>query len=304
VLHHLSEVPQAPERTVVIGSGGFVGSALMRALRSAGAPVLGLARKEIDLSAPDAAERLRTALKPGDAVVAIAARAPCKDMAMMIDNMVMTQTMIEALARLPVAHVVNISSDAVYADAPVPLSEESPTAPTGLHGAMHLARELAFKDTIKSPLAILRPTLLYGADDPHNGYGPNRFQRLANAGTDIVLFGEGEERRDHVLIEDVAEIILRVLKSRSTGVLNVASGEVHSFRKVAELVVAASPRKVAIRGSVRKGPMPHNGYRPFDIAATRAAFPDFVYTLLAKGIAKAQGDATARETPLPGTAGT
>jgi nucleoside-diphosphate-sugar epimerase len=169
---------------------------------------------------------------------------------------------------------------------------------------MHLARELAFKDTIKSPLAILRPTLIYGADDPHNGYGPNRFRRLANAGTDIVLFGEGEERRDHVLIEDVAEIIMRVLESRSAGVLNVASGEVHSFRKVAELVVATSPRKVAIRGSVRKGPMPHNGYRPFDIAASRAAFPDFVYAPLAKGIAKAQGDATARETPLPGTAGT
>ena len=222
---------------------------------------------------------------------------------MMIDNMVMTQTMIEALARLPVAHVVNISSDAVYADAPVPLSEESPIAPTSLHGAMHLVRELAFKDAIKSPLAILRPTLIYGADDPHNGYGPNRFRRLANAGTDIVLFGEGEERRDHVLIDDVAEIILRVLKSRSTGVLNIASGEVHSFRKAAELAVAASPRKVAIKGSVRKGPMPHNGYRPFDIAATRAAFPDFVYAPLTKGIAKAQEETTARA-PSPSTAAT
>jgi UDP-glucose 4-epimerase len=304
VLRHLNEVPQAPKRTVVIGSGGFVGSALMRALESAGAPALGLGRKEIDLSAPGAEERLRTALNPGDAVVAVAARAPCKDLAMMIDNMVMTRTMIETLARLPVAHVINISSDAVYADAPVPLSEESPTAPTSLHGVMHLARELAFKDTIKSPLAILRPTLLYGADDPHNGYGPNRFRRLANAGTEIVLFGDGEERRDHVLIDDVAEIILRVLKSRSTGVLNIASGEVHSFREAAELVVAASPRKVAIKGSVRNGPMPHNGYRPFDVAATRAAFPDFAYTLLAKGIAKAQEDMTARAAPSPSMAGT
>ena len=68
--------------------------------------------------------------------------------------------------------------------------------------------------------------------------------------------------------------------------------------------MTASPRKVAIRGSVRKGPMPHNGYRPFDIAASRAAFPDFVYAPLAKGIAKAQGDATARAAPSPSTAGT
>jgi hypothetical protein len=27
--------------------------------------------------------------------------------------------------------------------------------------------------------------------DPHNGYGPNRFRRLAAAGQEIVLFGEG-----------------------------------------------------------------------------------------------------------------
>ena len=47
-------------------------------------------------------------------------------------------------------------------------------------------------------LAILRPTLIYGAGDPHNGYGPNRFRRLAATGKPIILFGEGEERRDHV----------------------------------------------------------------------------------------------------------
>ena len=95
---------------------------------------------------------------------------------------------------------------AVYGDEPLPLSEASAAAPGSLHGAMHLARELAFKAELKAPLAVLRPTLIYGAADPHNGYGPNRFRRLANEGTDIVLFGEGEERRDHVAVDDVAEL--------------------------------------------------------------------------------------------------
>jgi hypothetical protein len=30
--------------------------------------------------------------------------------------------------------------------------------------------------------------------------------------------------------------------------------------------------------------MPHGGYRPFDIAACRRAFPDFRYTSLADGL--------------------
>jgi len=155
---------------------------------------------------------------------------------------------------------------------------------------MHLAREVMLGSEVKAPLANLRPSLLYGAADPHNGYGPNRFRRLAARGEDVVLFGEGEERRDHVYIDDVAELVARVLGRRSTGVLNVATGEVHSFRAIAEKVIALSGRRVAIRGTPRTGAMPHNGYRPFDIAACRRAFPDFKYTTLDEGLARAQNE--------------
>jgi nucleoside-diphosphate-sugar epimerase len=169
----------------------------------------------------------------------------------------------------------------VYADSDRPLTEASCASPGSLHGAMHLAREVMFRE-LKAPLAILRPSLLYGAADPHNGYGPNRFRRLAAKGEEIVLFGEGEERRDHVFIDDVAEIAVRVLFRRSTGVLNIATGEVHSFMEIARKISSAK-----IRTTSRSGPMPHNGYRPFDAAATRQAFPDFRYTSLDEGLQKA-----------------
>jgi nucleoside-diphosphate-sugar epimerase len=233
-------------------------------------------RKDVDLLAPDAAEKLLKIIKPGDAVVAAAARAPVKDSAMLVENMIMARAMVRALASA--AHVVNISSDAVYADSDKPLSESSCAEPGSLHGAMHLAREVMFRAEIKAPLAILRPSLLYGAADPHNGYGPNRFRRLAAEGKEIVLFGEGEERRDHVYIGDVAELVARVLYRRSAGVLNVATGTVHSFREIA---LKFSSK---VKGSLRSGPMPHNGYRPFDAAATRKAFPDFRYTPLDEGL--------------------
>ncbi len=290
MLEHLDRAPENPARVVVMGAGGFVGSALARRLEAAEVPVLCLGRKQVDLLDAGAAERLAAMLRPDDAFVAVSAIAPCKSAAMLADNMVLAAAMVDALAKAPVAHVINISSDAVYADLPDPLTEVSPTAPVSLHGAMHLAREAAFKAEVTAPLAILRPTLLYGAADPHDGYGPNRFRRLANAGEDIVLFGEGEERRDHVLIDDVAEITYQVLRHRSTGTLNIATGVVHSFREVAELVVANAPNELMIKSSARIGPMPHNGYRPFDIAAARQAFPDFRYTPLAAGVAKAQRD--------------
>lgn len=288
MLTHLSDLPQLPSRTVVIGAGGFVGGAIARVVAASGGQVLSLSRKELDLMAPDAAQRLASLLKPGDAVVAAAAKAPCKDMSMMIDNMIMVGAMIDGIRGTEVSHVVNVSSDAVYADGPVPLSEASPTAPTSMHGAMHLAREIALATELKAPVAMLRPTLIYGPGDPHNGYGPNRFRRLANANEEIVLFGEGEERRDHVFVDDVAAVALRVLMHRSRGVVNVVTGTVRSFRWIAEQAVGLAPNKVGISGSPRKGSMPHNGYRPFDAAGLKSAFPDLVLTPIETGLAKAQ----------------
>jgi len=286
MLRHLELAPVKPQRVVVAGARGFVGSAVCRHLAAAGVETLALTRAECDLLEPDAIERLAGLLCDGDAIVAASAIAPCKNIDMLIDNMRLTRALVAAIGRTNVSHVVNISSDAVYGDEPVPLTESAPAAPASFHGAMHLAREIAFQSDVKAPLGILRPTLIYGAGDPHNGYGPNRFRRLAAKREDIVLFGAGEERRDHVWIEDVAEIVVRVLLRRSTGVLNVASGATHSFRAIADLVVASSTHKVAIKDTPRSGPMPHNGYRPFDVAATRAAFPDFHYTQLADGLNK------------------
>ena len=289
MLRHHNASPAAPVRTVILGSGGFIGGAIVRKIGALASAVAGLGRNELDLIADGAAERLASVLRADDALVVVSARAPCKTPAMMLENIRMMASVCEAIAQRPVAHLVYISSDAVYADGPLPLTEATPAAPTSLHGAMHLAREqMLLTAAGETPLAILRPTLVYGAGDPHNGYGPNRFRRQASRGETIVLLGEGEERRDHVDVDDIAEIVSLVLAHRSAGVLNIATGTVASFRDLAEKAVALAARPVAIKGSPRNGPMPHNGYRSFDPAATFKAFPGFRYTAIDAGLARAQ----------------
>jgi nucleoside-diphosphate-sugar epimerase len=288
MLEHHTSKPERPARVVVIGAAGFVGGAVAARLERDGIAVARLSRREVDLLSPGAEGALKNLLKEGDSVVAASAKAPVKNSAMLVDNMRMAHAIVCALASTPLAHVVNISSDAVYADSASPLTESSCAAPASLHGAMHLAREVMFQSEIKVPLAILRPSLLYGASDPHNGYGPNRFRRLSAKGEDLVLFGDGEERRDHVFIDDVAEIVARVLYRRSTGVLNIATGEVHSFADVAHKIISLSGKKSLVKATARSGPMPHNGYRPFDIAGCRRAFPDFRFTSLEDGLRKSQ----------------
>jgi nucleoside-diphosphate-sugar epimerase len=287
MLNHLNATAAAPTRAVILGAGGFVGGQAAARLEADGIPVLRLSRGEVDLLVGGAAEKLAGLLDPEDCLIVVSATAPCKNTSMLADNITMMNAVCTALDKASVAHVIYISSDAVYSDSDGPLSEDSVTAPDSLHGMMHVARELMLKSASgEMPLAILRPSLLYGLDDPHNGYGPNSFRRLAAKSEDITLFGEGEERRDHVLIDDLAEIIRLVVLHRSQGALTVAIGEVFSFKDMAEMVVAQFDIPVAIKGSPRKGPMPHNGYRPFDVSATREAFPEFRYTLPAEGIAR------------------
>jgi UDP-glucose 4-epimerase len=289
VLRHLNGKSAHPARVVVLGAGGFIGGVVAARFAASGTPVVGLARKQLDLLDADAAARLADLLRPEDALVVVSARAPCKTPAMMRENIDMMAAVCEALARRSAGHVIYISSDAVYADGPLPLTEASPAAPTSLHGAMHLAREQMLLVAAGAfPVAILRPTLVYGAGDPHNGYGPNRFRRHANRGEKIALFGEGEERCDHVDVEDIAEIVGLAAEHRSAGILNIATGAVASFRELAQKTVALAGRQVAIEGSPRSGPMPHNGYRSFDPAATHSAFPGFRYTGIDAGLARAQ----------------
>jgi len=291
MLEHLNSTPATPSRVVILGAGGFVGGQVASKLEADAIPVLRLTRGEVDLLAQEAAEKLADLLEPEDCLIVVSAMAPCKNVALLADNMAMMSAVCSALEKAPMAHVIYISSDAVYSDSDGPLREDSVTAPDNLHGMMHVARELMLKSILgETPLAILRPSLLYGLDDPHNGYGPNSFRRLAAKGEDITLFGEGEERRDHVLIDDLAEVIRLAVLHRSQGALTVATGKVVSFKDIAAMVVAQFNTPVAIKGSPRKRPMPHKGYRPFDVSATGAAFPEFRYTLPAEGVARVHAE--------------
>ena len=282
---NLNTTPTAPARIVIVGAGGFVGSAIATAAKKRGYEVLSLGRTDVDLMADGSGEKLQARLQTGDTVVFVSAKAPCKDYVMFEQNIALAKNALDGLVGRPLAQVLYISSDEVYSDSPDPLTETSVTAPDNLHGQMHVARETMFAASLGDvPLGVLRPTLIYGADDPHNGYGPNRFRRLVQSGETIALFGDGEERRDHVSVLDVAELAVRMIEHRTAGALNATTGHVSSFLELAEMTFGFSDRATDIQRLPRSGPMPHDGYRPFDPAEAARLFPDFTFTDIEAGL--------------------
>ncbi|MBU1012572.1 MAG: NAD(P)-dependent oxidoreductase [Bacteroidetes bacterium] len=286
MLKHNTFVKTIPNRVVVMGAGGFVGASLVKNLYENKIPFLALTEKNMNLFDAEASDRLSNILHPYDTLVVISAIAPCKNNEMLLQNISMMKAVCDAIEKKQPKHLIYLSSDAVYADRPNPLTETSNAEPGSIHGIMHLCREIMLKQVCSVPMAILRPSLLYGAEDTHNGYGPNQFLRLAFSNKEITLFGEGEERRDHVYIDDLVNLLRLIILHYSEGVLNIATGTAVSFREIAEMVSEYFNPPTIINTIPRLVPMPHNGYRPFDNSASLASFPDFRYTTLADGIEK------------------
>lgn len=289
MLTHRNPNAKTPARVVVLGANGFVGRALVAHLLARGVPTLAVGRDRIDLTADDAADRLATELRADDAVAFLSALTPDKGRGIPTfqANIKMAAAVCAALERVTPAHVVYVSSDAVYPFRTGQISEETPAEPTDLYGAMHLTRELMVRQATKASVAVLRPTLIYGAADTHNSYGPNRLRRMAKKDGRITLFGGGEETRDHVYIDDVVSLIDLAIAHRSEGTLNLATGGSISYADLAAKIKVLSAAPVEIVTTPRQNPITH---RAFDVTALYRAFPAFRFTPMDQGLATASRD--------------
>ena len=288
-LSHAHKSPQKPGRVVVLGAGGFLGTRLLRACKAADIEALGLGTREVDLADASAPAKLVERLRARDVLVFLAALTPDKgrDSGSLMRNLAMGRAVCEATRSVEAAQLVYASSDAVYSFATATISEETPAIPSDLYGAMHRTRELMLAAEAKAPLAILRLTAVYGPGDTHNSYGPNRFLRQALADGRIPLFGNGEETRDHLHIDDAVAFILEVVAHGSTGLINLATGTSASFYSVAQMIAAQAGRPVEIAPSPRQSPATH---RHFDTANLLRAFPGARFRPLAEGMAATLAD--------------
>jgi UDP-glucose 4-epimerase len=287
VLIHGHTTATAPNRVVLLGATGFLASRLARSLEQAGMCVRAIGSREIDLTEDTAVDTLTPELRDGDTVVFLSALTPehGRGVDTLMANLRMGEHVCAALVRVRPSHVVYVSSDAVYRESEEFVNENSPADATSLYGSMHALRERMLMHAISGvPLAVLRPTLVFGPGDTHNSYGVNRFMRTAVLDRRIKLFGEGEERRDHVYVVDVVRLMQACIEHQSSGVLNVVTGESISFGDLARQV-AAIAGNVAIESQPRaSGSILH---RQYDATMVSRAFPEFRFTPRDKALAEA-----------------
>lgn len=253
-------------RLVILG-GGFISNAIKKFFIEKKKSVILIQKKKIDLSKFTEVRKLIKIIKKNDTIFFSAARAPVKNKEMFDYNLKIANNFLKIIPKIIFKKMVYLSSDAVYSDTKKKINENSKTIPNSLHGMMHLKRENIFKKIIKEKknLLIIRPTLVYGPGDPHNGYGPNKFIREAKKNGMISLFGKGEEKRDHIYINDLVKIIFKLVTLNTYGIFNLCTGKVLTFNNIAKKIKKSFAKKILYNFIPRRLPMPHKGYRSFDI---------------------------------------
>ena len=203
-----------PKRIILLGTSGIISENLQREFKKKKLSFLKIGRKKNNFKKKSSVKLLKKLILKNDVIIFISAEAPVKNKLMMTNNLKMCKNIVNSLKERDFERLIYVSSDAVYSDTKKKINEMSKTLPESLHGKMHLKREKMLIHHFKKKLCILRPTLIYGPGDNHGGYGPNQFIKLAKFKKAITLFGNGEERRDHVYIDDVVKIICECIRKR------------------------------------------------------------------------------------------
>ena len=257
-------------RVVILGSMSFIGKSIIAKFHDNNIRPVLISRKQVNFEKNDCFLKLKKILKKNDIIIFVVAVAPVKNVVMLNKNLIIARNIIACLKTIKLKHLIYISSDAVYSDSNKKITENSETVPTSLHGFMHLIRETMLKD-LDCLKTFVRPTLVFGHHDPHDGYGPNKFIRCAQLNKKIILFGKGEEKRDHINVDNVASIVFEVVINKIDGIVNAVSGSVISFYEIAKNIKKIYP-KTKIQFKKRSVPMPHNGYRAFDNSLLKKKF--------------------------------
>lgn len=224
---------------LLLGGGGFIGSALARRLLQEKINVHSVGRHDVDqleqvLPQCSTVIHLASSTTPGSS-----ARQPSLE----LENLALTLRLLDLLRAQPQTHLIFFSSGGTVYGNPqqLPVSEDSPIAPLSNYGAGKAAQE-SFCQALRAQghaVTILRPSNAYGPGQTmKSGFGLVRtLLEHTRLGTAMEIWGDGENVRDYIYIDDIVEATLRLIRlPQDCGTYNLGSGVGHSINQVRAVV--------------------------------------------------------------------
>jgi nucleoside-diphosphate-sugar epimerase len=258
-------------KALVTGSAGFLGRHFTRALLDRGAYVVGVDVRptsyddddEVEAFEDDVRDWFRYDEERYDLVVHLAGvvggRAKIEgDPLALAVNLEIDTAMFRWAARTKQPHVVYMSSSAAYprllqeGDRRYPVLHESELdvvnasylgRPDEVYGWAKLNGEYLaqrVREVAGTVVTVMRPFSGYGADQDLDYPFPSFIKRARDREDPFIIWGDGEQVRDFVHVDDVVGATLAAVEAGYNGPMNVASGRPTSFNDLQKLVCQAA----------------------------------------------------------------
>lgn len=255
-----------PERVLVTGGTGFVGSNLVSALVETGYEVGVLSRRAISkgtlpqgvsvLSGDVCRPETLPSFEAYDSVVHLAGIV---SVGQSIDdpkttvetNTLGTQHVFECARKDGISDCIYLSSGAVYGNPEyLPIDESHPTQCFHPYAASKLAGEHiaeSYAHAYGMSVGVLRGFTLYGPGQQSDNLVPSVVSKLAD-GEDEIVLGNLEPTRDFTYIADLVTAIIRVLEESidTYEVFNIGSGNETTVREMVNEIVRTSGQEVSV----------------------------------------------------------
>jgi UDP-glucose 4-epimerase len=204
-------------------------------------------------------------------------------------NVIGTLQVLEAARAVGARKVVFSSSAGIFGELKhLPIREDHPVEPDSPYGASKLAAEkhcLAYAKLYELEAICLRYFNVYGVNQRYDAYGnviPIFAHKMIH-GQPLTVFGDGEQTRDFVNVQDVARANLLASQARGlSGAFNVASATSITINRLIETMSEVSNILPKVEhGPPRKGDVRHSRA---DIAAASEAFGFKPSVMLTEGL--------------------
>ena len=246
-------------RVLVTGARGFVGRYLVEHLETAGAPVTGWSREQVDLLDRRAVSRALSELRPNAVYHCAGAAHVGQSFSNIAEtfaaNVLGTHHLLDGLRAAGVsARVLITGSSLVYRQSDRALKEDDPAGPATPYAVSKLAQEMLGRRAIREDgqhVLLTRPFNHIGPRQEPTYAAPAFAQQIAliekGRLTPEIVVGNLDASRDLHDVRDTVRAYAAVLERGEAGrIYNVCAGQAFRIGDVLDRLVAMSRVKVAI----------------------------------------------------------
>ena len=177
--------------------------------------------------------------------------------------------LLEACRNSNIKRLVYSSSGAIFGEARyLPIDEEHPLNPESPYAVSKLAAEkyaFAFYKVYGVPTVTVRYFNAYGPRQDSSEYANavSIFLSLTRQGKPVTIFGDGEQTRDFIFINDIVNAnILAATQPAAIGeIFNISTGVVHNIKQLIDIIAQVSGRKI---------PFSHADFRAGEVRHSKA----------------------------------